>query len=920
MRPLDLPPDELSRREFVRLLGASAALAGLTGCVRRPSGKILQYVRGTGAVLPGTSEQYATAMTLDGIATGLLVESRDGRPIKIEGNPGHPGSLGAAGAFEQASLLQLYDPDRTAACRFANRVTDWDCIATRFGAEALARNCGARGERLALLLEPSSSPLVARLLDRLQERFPAATLCYSSGPSDSEMLSAHQALFGRPIVRQLDLTLPRTIVAFDADILGSGPAWLSQARQFGDRTHRTAPPRLFVAEAAPSPTGTAAEHRLALSPAQLALLAHTMLQRLAPALGGSDALPPLPDDAQRWVGAVVAAAGGGGVLCCAGARAPAAVHAVVAILNEQSFAATGAVRYTASPIIGAGAPSHDFPAFTAQLAAGAFDTVLVSAWNPCYAAAGDLGFTSALRRARQSLYLGEYYDETAEVASAFAPAAHYLESWGDSRACDGTISPVQPLIAPMHDGRTVAELLAMVVGEPLRGRELVAAHSPDSISDDALRSGVVSGSALPAIPLRVNPAAAQQLIELAVARGAANGLDLQLVPSRAVHDGRFAGNAWLQELPDPITKLTWDNAAWCAPADAMRLNLRTGDIVHLERSGRAIDVPVVVVPGHAAGVITLALGYGRRGTGILAQPIGVDAAALRITSAPLTSAAVVLTPTGRSRQLAITQSHWTVEGRSEKIFPSTNTTPPALYEPPKPGADGFAADQWAMAIDLTLCTGCSACVVACQAENNVPVVGRSGVLQSREMHWLRIDRYLDGPPDAPSFTSQPMLCQHCEKAPCEYACPVDATVHSEDGLNEMVYNRCVGTRFCSNNCPYKVRRFNWFEYNKTVNELQLMARNPEVTVRARGVMEKCSFCVQRIRAAQREAELAGLERTGPVVTACQQSCPTTAITFGSLTDPASAVNEKFRDPRAFSSLGELGTRPRVRYLRCEESE
>jgi Fe-S-cluster-containing dehydrogenase component len=918
MRPLDTPPDELSRREFVRLLGASAALAGLTGCVRRPSGKVLQYVRGSGAALPGTSEQYATAMTLDGIATGLLVESRDGRPIKIEGNPRHPGSLGAAGVFEQASLLQLYDPDRAAACRFGNRLTDWDGIAARFGVDALAASCGARGERLALLLEPSSSPLVARLVDRLHERFPAATLCYSSTLTHNESFAAHQALFGRLVVTQLDLTLPRTIVAFDADILGSGPGWLTQARQFGDRTHRAASPRLFVAEAAPSPTGTLAEQRVALSSAQLVLLAHTVLQRLLPESSASDALPSLPEAAQRWLTAAVAAARTGGVLWCAGARAPAAVHAIVAILNAQSSAAAGAVRYTASPIIDAGMPSHDFAAFTAQLGSDAFDTVLVSAWNPCYAAAGDLSFTSALRRARQSLYLGEYYDETAEVASAFAPAPHYLESWGDSRAHDGTISPVQPLIAPMHDGRTVAELLALAVGEPRRGRDLVAALSPDSITDDALRSGVVSGSALPAIAVRPNLSAARQLIQANFPPSATHGLDLQLVPSRAVHDGRFAGNAWLQELPDPITKMTWDNAACCAPVDAAGLGLRTGDVVHLARDGHAIDVPVVIVPGHAAGVITLPLGYGRRGTGILAQPIGVNAAGLRVAASPLAPAGITLTPTGRRQQLAITQSHWTVEGRAEKIFPSTTSKPAALYEPPKPSADGFGADQWAMAIDLSLCTGCSACVVACQAENNVPVVGRSGVLQSREMHWLRIDRYIDGPPEAPSFTSQPMLCQHCEKAPCEYACPVDATVHSEDGLNEMVYNRCVGTRFCSNNCPYKVRRFNWFEYNKTVNELQLMARNPDVTVRARGVMEKCSFCVQRIRAAQREAELAGRDRTGPVVTACQQSCPTTAITFGSLTDPASAVNEKFRDPRTFSSLGELGTRPRVRYLRREE--
>ncbi|MGH7524978.1 MAG: 4Fe-4S dicluster domain-containing protein, partial [Gemmatimonadales bacterium] len=572
------------------------------------------------------------------------------------------------------------------------------------------------------------------------------------------------------------------------------------------------------------------------------------------------------------------------------------------------------VWYAPSPILEAGEPSHDLRELAAELDGHEIDTLMITAVNPGYGARNADQWQHRLRAVPNTLYLGEYEDETAATCGWFAPAANYLESWGDSRAYDGTISPVQPLIDPMFGGRTAGELLALVVGEVATGRSLLASLHPVSATEDALRLGVVTGSAFP----RVAPAASMQSpIEAGnPPMNEAGSVAVVFTPGRTVYDGRFAGNAWLQELPDPVTKLTWDNAALLSPILASRLGVESGDIVSLRAGSAHIEIPALVVPGHADGAVSVALGYGRHPGMIDAAPIGVDAAALRNLSSSFCLAGVTVTRTGDRRRLALTQEHWSIADRKSAVFGSGTTPRPplALYHAPAPAPDGYGADQWAMAIDLDLCTGCSACVVACQAENNIPVVGREGVLQSREMHWIRIDRYVEGPAAAPAFRVQPMLCQHCENAPCEYVCPVDATVHSDDGLNEMVYNRCVGTRFCSNNCPYKVRRFNWFDYNAHVSEFGMMAKNPDVTVRARGVMEKCTFCVQRIRRAQREAELEGRPATGPVVTACQQSCPTQAIVFGSLTDPTSEVRRAFADARSFSALEELGTVPRVRYL------
>jgi molybdopterin-containing oxidoreductase family iron-sulfur binding subunit len=911
---------DLSRREFMQLLGASAALAGATGCVREPTDKILPYLTTPPDVLPGVSRPYATAMTLDGYATGLLVDSVDGRPVKIEGNPDHPASLGAAGVYEQASLLELYDPNRAQHCRHARRASHWTTLAAAFAPAALHQRAGARGAGLQLLLEPASSPQIAALLDRFRTEYPAAGVHFYASCANPAGPSAAQDGLGTPLVAQHDFTAARVIVSLDADFLAQGPFHLRYARDYSSQP-RAQRAQLFVAESEPSPTGTLAE-RVAVGPARLGHIGAALLRHVADGVAhGSAARMPvaatLPADLAAWVKRAGDAllAHRGRAIVIAGARQSRDVQLVAMALNDLLDNVGHTVWYTASPIIEAGAQSHDLAAFTAALAGGAVDTLVIGAVNPGYAAPADAQLTARIRAVPHSLYHGAYVDETARATHWFAPTAHYLESWGDSRAYDGTVSPVQPLIAPLYDGRTTAELLALLLGDTRTTRSLLQVVQPASASDTALRRGLVDGSALP----RQTPHFRwDTLATLSAASPATDqAVDVVIAPGRGVYDGRFAANAWLQELPDPLSKVTWDNAALVGTTLARRLSLVDGDVVRIAHHARAVELPVVVMPGHADDTISLALGYGRQGDGILADTIGVDVNSLRLTTTPFRLGGAQVTATGRHRTLASTQRHWSIEGRASEILDTASVAAPAprpLYHAPAHGLEGFAADQWAMTVDLALCTGCSACVVACQAENNIPVVGRAGVMQSREMQWIRIDRYVDASPGQPVVTNQPMLCQHCENAPCEYVCPVAATVHSSDGLNEMIYNRCVGTRFCSNNCPYKVRRFNWLNYHEHESPVDELLYNPDVTVRARGVMEKCSFCVQRLRAAQHDAELAGAPRTGPVMTACQQACPTRAIIFGSLTNPDDAVTTSFHDARSFAALESLDTQPRVRYL------
>jgi MoCo/4Fe-4S cofactor protein with predicted Tat translocation signal len=951
------PSNGMSRRSFVQLLGASIALAGLGGCLERPREKILPYVSTPPELTPGLAQYYATSMVLGGYATGLLVESHAGRPTKIEGNPDHPASLGAAGVYEQASVLQLYDPHRARLARRGSAALTWETFSGSVMPTTLRRQVGASGAGLRFLLEPTASPLISELVSRLHELYPAAGVHFYAPLTPSELATAATMAFGRTLQPVYDFQNADVVLALNADFLSATPFHLRYAHDFAERRRIHGPGdamnRLYAVEPAFSPTGSIADHRLRARAASIPALAASLLaqvgsghalwpERMPAEIRSRVEQVPVDTEHRRWVEAVAGdlAAHRGRSVVIAGEREPAIVQLLAQLLNSALGNWGRTVNYTETPLLGARDSGATLGALVDAMKGGAVNTLVVLEGNPSYNSPADLEFSRWFRQVPNSVHLGLYENETTTEAKTFIPALHYLEAWGDARAYDGTASLIQPLISPLYGGKTPADLLAAFLGEGSTGmhervrqfwNQRVRQGDFDAYWDGALQRGVLpdtSGKTVtPSLDWNGMATAFESLSDRENSAG--GNLELVLLPDPKVYDGSFANNAWLQELPDPSTKLTWDNAALLSPTTAAKLGVATGDMLELTGKSRRLQAPVLVAPGHADESISLHFGYGRRADAErVARGVGCDA--YRLWSSQdgyvLTGVTAARMLDGGSpvrHALAATQTHWALEGRPlvldatlqeyrehpDFARPEKGRTL-SLYQP-----QHYTGDQWAMVIDQSLCTGCGGCVVACQAENNIPVVGKEGVLNSREMHWLRIDRYFTGPADDPEVVAQPMLCQHCEQAPCEYVCPVSATKHSPDGLNEMVYNRCVGTRFCSNNCPYKVRRFNWFDYNAHVSETEAMAKNPDVTVRARGVMEKCTFCVQRIRGAEIDAQIAGQPiHEGQFTTACAQACPTKAIVFGSLTDPDSAVAKLGAEPRGYAVLHELGTEPRVRYL------
>jgi Fe-S-cluster-containing dehydrogenase component/anaerobic selenocysteine-containing dehydrogenase len=935
---VDQPDDTLRRRELLKLLGASVMLAGASGCERAPRGKIVPYAVQPPEVTPGVAKHYATAMTIDGYATGLLVESHEGRPTKIEGNPDHPASLGATGLHEQASILSLYDPARAQSVSLKGQPKSWRALAQ---AMTGGRGEEARLDGLHVLLEPTSSPWTGHLLGDLRRR--GATSHYYAPVSQTARWDGTRLAFGRALDAVLDLRGAEVIVCLDSDLLASGPFHCCYARQFADgrrvRAKTDAMNRLYVAEPMLTVTGGVADHRLRTKARDVAAVAAGLMREAGAQLSGVPWLKgvmglssqsAVAAEAMAWIQAAARdlVAHAGRSLVVAGEGQPDVVHAMVALLNGALGNVQKTVKYVVPAILDAGSDSHTLGPLVAELDANRVESLLILGGNPSYTAPRDLELSRRIRSAKSTFYLGMYANETARDCDWLIPQAHYLESWGDARALDGTVSPVQPLVESLFGGRTVPEILGILTSStaPSSYDALVAYWSeskPHLTSEwsHALQRGVVPGTASPVekVEARIDALTAR----LHGAFSSSTTIELVTRVDPKVHDGAFANNAWLLELPDPMTKLTWGNAALVSPKTAARLGVETEDVVKLSLRGETIEAPVFVMPGQADDSIALSLGYGREGDEELAH-VGVNAYRLRTTSGLSFDNGVEVVRTGKTRPLASTQEHWSTENRPialsgtkkeyesgvKDLLEGQNTPRQSLYQLTPKGLN-----QWAMSIDLNACNGCSVCVIACQAENNIPIVGEAGVRKNREMHWMRIDRYFSGQPDDPRVDVEPMLCQHCEKAPCEYVCPVGATVHSPDGLNEMVYNRCVGTRFCSNNCPYKVRRFNWFDYNQDKGEPERMVMNPDVTVRARGVMEKCSYCVQRIREAEIHARIAGRPISeGEVVTACQQACPSGAIVFGSLADPTSAIAKLHANERTYKVLDELGTEPRTRYM------
>jgi len=930
----DAPP-VISRRRLMQLLGASAALAGSAGCSRGPPELIVPYVRQPPEVTPSVPTLYATTMTIDGYGVGMLVESHEGRPTKAEGNPHHPASLGALGTFGQASVLSMYDPTRAKDVVHDGVPATWAAFASAIAAPP------APGKRTHVLLEPTSAPHVVALVQRARARGDVV-VHFDSPVSRARAWTGSRLAFGRVLEPRWDLPRARVVVSLDADFLGSPtapPAWARGWVQ-GRRVSSPGDPmsRLYSVEARLSVTGMAADERLRVQARQVGTVAADLLAYLlAHAPGGAPATPrgaaagrPRGDHAAfvRALGRDLLEHPGASAVIV-GDSQPAVVHAMAHAMNELLGNADQTVAYGPSPVFEAGEDSHGIDALVRAIDAGEVGTLVIVGGDPAYTCAVDLDLERRIRTVATTAFVGQHDNRTARLCAWRAPEAHFLEAWSDARAFDGTPSIVQPLMRPLVAGVTAAQVLAAIGGRiDVTSRGLVEAYwraaipgtGFDEAWQGALARGVIEDRGLPPVDTQV---------DWGPVVGALRGPPTQAAPleivyfaDAKVHDGRFAENAWLQELADPVTKLAWDNAALVSPGTASTRGVEPGDVVELEVKGRTLRAPVVVVPSMADDVVAIALGYGQSIEGRLSQGVGANVYAVRSSRAPWFDEASARKVPG-SWPLALTQEHWSMEGRPIVLSHTVEefrrdpgfaaeleSTPQSLYMLKPDGAH-----QWGMTIDLNACTGCSACVIACMAENNVPVVGKRGVRLSREMHWLRIDRYFVGDPRDARAVVQPMLCQHCEKAPCEYVCPVNATVHSHDGLNEMVYNRCVGTRFCSNNCPYKVRRFNFFNYNRDKAETLQLAMNPDVTVRQRGVMEKCTYCVQRIR----EVEIRARREERPIrdleiQTACQQTCPTGAIVFGDIADPNSAVSRARDSARLYQVLHDLGTLPRTRYL------
>jgi len=929
------PPDGFTRRSFLQLVGASAALASLAAC-RPPRHKILPYVRPPEkALLPGTPWHYATSLSLGGYATGLLVTSYDGRPTKVEGNPDHPASLGAAGSLEQAALLDLYDPRRARGFRKERTPLAYRSLLRELSHLA-ASHLADGGARLRFLTPATSSPVLRELRRQIEARFPRVRfVAYESLSGDAARDGARRA-FGRTLAVRHQLAGAKVILSLEADFLAVGPEALRLAREFAAR--REPGPemnRLYVAEAQMSVTGGTADHRLRMKPSQVLPFARAVADRLAKAQGLAQLAPlgaPLADERLGRAARAVAddlAKNRGASVVLAGSGQPAAVHALAHAMNAALGNAGQTVEY-AAPAFDEATGFGPLRDLAQELSAGAVDTLVVTAENPVYSAPADLDLASALGRVKNTLYLAYRDDETAASATWALARSHPFESWGDARAHDGTLSLVQPLIEPLFESLSELELLAAFVDRADQGayrvlkdfwRERSRVADFEQQWEGWLAKGVVAGTA--SAPEKAEPDLAAVAAALAEAPKAAEGLEASFVADYKVLDGRFADNAWLQELAQPVSKVTWDNAAYLSPATARRLGLEDGAQVKLALGGRSVEAPALVMPGHADDVVTLPLGYGRRRAGPVGSGVGFDAGRLRTADAASFAPGLTLERGPGRHHFALTQEHFSMEGREltlsfdRKDFearklehlrgPSPTLQAPVDYKDQQ--------YKWGMAVDLGKCIGCAACVTACQAENNIVVVGKEQVARSREMQWIRIDRYYSGSPEDPELLAQPVMCQQCEAAPCEYVCPVNATVHSDEGLNEMVYNRCVGTRYCSNNCPYKVRRFNYLDYRGQSAPTEKMLMNPDVTVRTRGVMEKCTYCVQRIERARIAAREEGRTiREGEFTTACAQACPARAIVFGNLNDPAAAVTKLHGDERRYDLLHELGTRPRTAYL------
>jgi MoCo/4Fe-4S cofactor protein with predicted Tat translocation signal len=949
--------DGVNRRDVLKLMAASAAIAGLSACTKLPSEKIVPYVHPPEEIVAGRPLFYATSFAESGVATGALVESHMGRPTKIEGNPEHPGSLGGTDVFMQASILNLYDPDRSQTVMYEGRVSAWSDFAAAMGNMRTLIASESAGMRI--LTKTITSPTLGAQIKALVTQYPGTKWHQYEPCMGDSVREGSRLAFGRPVNTVYHFDQADVIVSLDADFLSSGPGHTRYAREFGSRRDLSAGPssklnRLYVAESMATNTGAVSDHRLPVRSTDIDDLARQLAAAagvaVAPSTNASGKIPA------EWVGAVSRdlAAHRGSSIVIAGEQQPPFVHALAHAINAALGNVGKTVVYTESLEPNPVNQIESLRDLVNDLNAGQVDFLVILGGNPVYDAAADLDFASAMQKAKLRVHSGLYQDETSELCHWHAPAAHYLESWSDGRAFDGTVGIVQPLIAPLYDNHSAHEIIALFTGDAGKsGHDLVRDYwqsqrpekdkAFEALWETSLHDGLVAGTALPAIPVAARADVGQPGTQATSAD--ANSLEVVFRPDPSIGDGEYANNSWLQETPKPITRLTWDNAVMISPGTAQQMSFATGDYVKLHLAGREVQAGIFIVPGHADNSVTLHLGYGRRLGGNVAIGQGFNAYLLRTSSAPWIARGLQIEKTGQKYYFASIQHQYTIDveghptdeesvsamGENSRDLVRVATldefrkNPDFAKDPPEPIINGkeltiypgvkYEGYAWGMSIDLNRCIGCNACVAACQSENNIAVVGKDQVARGRIMHWIRIDTYFSGGLENPGMYYEPLPCMQCENAPCEYVCPVGATTHSSEGLNDMTYNRCVGTRYCSNNCPYKVRRFNFYLFSDFKTPSLYGVRNPNVTVRSRGVMEKCTYCVQRINAAKIRSEVENRTvRDGEIVTACQSACPTEAIVFGNVNDPSSRVSKLKAQSRNYGLLEDLNTRPRTTYL------
>jgi MoCo/4Fe-4S cofactor protein with predicted Tat translocation signal len=949
-------PDEVSRREFITVMGASVALATFTGC-RRPVEHIVPYVEQPEEIVPGKHIDYATTMPLGEDAFGILVRSHEGRPTKVEGNAMHPGSVanelpgnpaakikarGAATAFAIASMLDLYDPDRKPHNRAGENWSKLSELAAGFG----------NGSGVAVLSEGFSSPTTERLATAFEAKYPRAQWVTYDPINNENVYKGTKAAFGTALRPIHSFDRAQVTLSLDFDLVNGENNMIRNAADFAKGRHirdrnedDTKIGRLYAVESSYSLTGGIADHRLRLRSSQIPAFAAAIAAKL-----GIDVPAGSEKFDEKFVNALVKdLQGRSNALVVAGRRQPAIVHALAAAINDKLDSIGTTVRYV-QPQDTRLSDTTALAGLVGNMKSGAIQTIIIIGGDPAYNAPGDLDFGGALAKVGTRVYLADrtptepkdddkHTCRTAAASTLVLQRSHYLEGWGDARSYDGTASVIQPLIEPLYKTRTTAEFINLLTGnDDVNAYELVRKtwdkllHGVVNENDwrKVIHNGVLAKSAYKSPNVRTIPAGVKALA--AGAPAAISGVELVLVASTSTYDGRYANNGWLQETSDTVTKVSWDNVALVSPVTAGKIGIKEkGQNIKVASNGTSITIPALIQPGHADNSVTIELGFGVD-YGRVSKGAGTDAYALRSSQNADVSSATVSLAAGIT-ELATTQDYhgmkdrplfrqlpiqkYTAKGEKHSLEPHAHwMDPEAQLFASHDYSKGY---QWGMVIDLNTCNGCNACIIACQSENNIPVVGRKQTEKGREMAWLRIDRYFSGDINDPGMVAQPVPCMHCENAPCEQVCPVAATTHDAEGLNVMVYNRCIGTRYCANNCPYKVRRFNFFNFTKETPEVQKMANNPEVTVRSRGVMEKCTYCVQRINEGRINAKLDGNRQIadGEVQTACQQACPAGAIVFGNINmpenDPSRVTSLKEND-RNYQLLQDLNTRPRTSYL------